>query len=42
MDKAEGRQFVHQHRTCVFGYDRKHDGPAMTVVYHVLDGDNLS
>lgn len=41
MDREERREFVYQHRTCVFGYPRRHDGPAMTVVYYVLDGDDL-
>ncbi|HEX6524740.1 MAG TPA: PPOX class F420-dependent oxidoreductase [Streptosporangiaceae bacterium] len=41
MDREERRDFVRKHRTCVFGYDRKDDGPAMTVVYYVLDGDDL-
>jgi PPOX class probable F420-dependent enzyme len=41
LDRAERREFVRQHRTCVFGYNRKSDGPAMTVVYYVMDGDDL-
>jgi PPOX class probable F420-dependent enzyme len=41
MDRADRREFVRQHRTCVFGYNRKDDGPAMTVVYYVLDGDDM-
>ncbi len=41
MDRAERRDFVRKHRTCVFGYNREDDGPAMTVVYYVLDGDDL-
>jgi PPOX class probable F420-dependent enzyme len=41
MDRAERREFVREHRTCIFGYNRKNDGPAMTVVYYVLDGDEL-
>ena len=41
MNREERRQFVYQHRTCVFGYPRQHDGPAMTVVYYLLDGDDL-
>ena len=41
MDRAERREFVRKHRTCVFGYNRKNDGPAMTVVYYVMDGDDL-
>jgi hypothetical protein len=38
MDQQERRQFVYDHRTCVFGYPRKGHGPAMTVVYYVLNG----
>lgn len=41
MDRIERREFVRKHRTCVFGYNRQNDGPAMTVVYYVLDGDDL-
>lgn len=41
MDKAERREFVRNHRTCVFGYSRKNDGPAMTIVYYVMDGDDI-
>lgn len=41
MDREERRDFVRKHRTCVFGYGRQADGPAMTVVYYVLDGDDL-
>ena len=41
MDRAGRREFVRKHRACVFGYNRKSDGPAMTVVYYVLDGDDL-
>lgn len=41
MDQEERREFVRKHRTCIFGYNRKNDGPAMTVVYYVLDGDDL-
>lgn len=35
---------MREHRTCVFGYARKNDGPAMTVVYYVMgdsDGELL-
>jgi len=35
MLPSERRQFVRTHRTCVFGYRRKHDGPAMSVVYYI-------
>jgi PPOX class probable F420-dependent enzyme len=41
VNQQERRQFVREHRTCVFGYARKADGPAMTVVYYVMDGDEL-
>ncbi len=32
--------FVHQHRTAIFGYARKQNGPSMSVVYYVMDGDD--
>ena len=35
MLPSERRRFVETHRTCVFGYDRRSDGPAMSVVYYV-------
>jgi PPOX class probable F420-dependent enzyme len=41
VDREQRRQFVRDHRTCVFGYARKSHGPAMTVVYYVMDGDDL-
>jgi PPOX class probable F420-dependent enzyme len=41
VDQAQRRQFVRDHRTCIFGYGRKEHGPAMTVVYYVMDGDDL-
>jgi len=41
MDRDERRQFVRDHRTCVFGYARQADGPAMTIVYYVMVGDDL-
>jgi PPOX class probable F420-dependent enzyme len=40
MNQQERRQFVHDHRTCVFGYPRKDHGPAMTIVYYVMNGDD--
>jgi PPOX class probable F420-dependent enzyme len=40
VNQEERRQFVRDHRTCVFGYARKAHGPAMTVVYYVMDGDD--
>jgi PPOX class probable F420-dependent enzyme len=41
MDKEQRRQFVRDHRTCVFGYARRELGPAMTIVYYVMDGDDM-
>ena len=41
MNRDERRAFVSQHRTAVFGYSRKHDGPAQSVVYYVMDGDDI-
>jgi PPOX class probable F420-dependent enzyme len=41
MEADKRRQFVRDHRTCIFGYGRRKDGPAMTVVYYVMDGDDI-
>jgi PPOX class probable F420-dependent enzyme len=41
MNQEERRQFVYDHRTCIFGYGRREHGPAMTVVYYVVEGDEL-
>jgi len=42
MLPSERREFVRTHRTCVFGYARRMDGPAMSIVYYVpTDGDDL-
>jgi PPOX class probable F420-dependent enzyme len=42
MLPSERRTFVRTHRTCVFGYGRRDDGPAMSVVYYVpTDDDEL-
>jgi hypothetical protein len=35
MLPSERRLFVATHRTCIFGYGRQSDGPAMSVVYYV-------
>jgi Pyridoxamine 5'-phosphate oxidase len=37
---SERREFVRTHRTCVFGYGRKKDGPAMSVVYYIPTGED--
>ena len=42
MLPSERREFVLTHRTCVFGYGRQKDGPAMSVVYYIpTDSDEL-
>jgi len=41
MTQAERRAFVEQHRTCIFGFQREHGPPSMSVVYYVVDGDDL-
>jgi PPOX class probable F420-dependent enzyme len=41
MNRDERRDFVAGHRTAIFGYGRRKDGPAMTVVYYVFDGDEI-
>ena len=40
MLPSERRQFVHTHRTCLFGYGRRQHGPAMSVVYYVPSDDD--
>jgi hypothetical protein len=40
MPPSERRLFVQNHRTCVFGYGRKSDGPAMSIVYYVPDDND--
>jgi len=42
MLPSERREFVRTHRTCIFGYARRSDGPSMSVVYYVpTDDDDL-
>jgi PPOX class probable F420-dependent enzyme len=41
MNREERKAFVMQHRTAVFGYGRKQDGPAQSIVYYVSDGDDI-
>ena len=42
MLPSERRAFVRTHRTCVFGYRRRYEGPAMSIVYYVpTDNDEL-
>src|ERR1700758_437977 len=35
MLPSERGEFVRTHRTCVFGYGRQSDGPAMSIVYYI-------
>jgi hypothetical protein len=37
---SERRDFVRTRRTCVFGYRRRADGPAMSIVYYVPTVDD--
>jgi PPOX class probable F420-dependent enzyme len=41
MTPYQRREFVRGHRTAIFGYNRKQHGPAMTIVYYVMDGDDI-
>jgi len=41
MNASERQDFVRQHRTAIFGYGRKQQGPSMTVVYYVMDGNDI-
>ena len=41
MDAAERREFVKKHHTCVVGYTRKKGPPSMSIVYYVMDGDDI-
>ncbi len=35
MSPSERREFVRTHRTCIYGYTRRADGPSMSVVYYI-------
>lgn len=41
MNAEQRREFVRSHRTAVFGYQRKAHGPAMSIVYYVMDGEDI-
>lgn len=41
MDSSERREFVKSHRTAVFGYQRQAHGPAMSIVYYIMDGEDI-
>ncbi|MFT5530699.1 MAG: hypothetical protein ACI91O_000712 [Candidatus Poriferisodalaceae bacterium] len=40
MIPSERREYVRSHRTCIFGYERRSDGPAMSVVYYIPTADD--
>jgi len=41
MNGEERRDFVRNHRTAVFGFARAADGPSMSCVYYVMDGEEI-
>ena len=41
MDREQRNVFVRSHRTAIFGFNRKNDGPGMSVVYYVMDGNDI-
>lgn len=41
MNQEERREFVRQHRTAVYGFGRQRHGPAMSIVYYLLEGDDI-
>ncbi len=41
MNAEQRREFVRRHRTCVFGYERRSGPPSMSIVYYVMDGDDM-
>jgi PPOX class probable F420-dependent enzyme len=40
-ERARRRAFVAEHRTAIFGYNRSADGPSMSCVYYVYDGEDV-
>jgi len=41
MTREQRQQFVLDHRTAIFGYNRAKDGPAMSIVFYCLDQDEI-
>jgi PPOX class probable F420-dependent enzyme len=41
MDQEERKEFVAKHRTAMFGFGRRNDGPAMSIVYYVVDDGDI-
>jgi hypothetical protein len=41
MTPEQRRQFVYEHRTAIFGYNRAEHGPAMSIVYYAAGADEI-
>ena len=41
MTRVQRKQFVLDHRTAIFGYNRANDGPAMSIVFYSIDQDEI-
>src|ERR1700751_5405949 len=41
MTQEQRRQFVLDHRTAIFGYNRAEDGPAMWIVFYCVEGEEI-
>ena len=41
MTPEQRRQFVYEHRTAIFGYNRANHGPAMSIVYYAAESDEI-
>ncbi len=41
MNAEQRRQFVLDHRTAIFGYERAEHGPAMSIVYYSAEPDEI-
>jgi nitroimidazol reductase NimA-like FMN-containing flavoprotein (pyridoxamine 5'-phosphate oxidase superfamily) len=41
MNQAERREFVQENRFCIWGYNRRDHGPAMTPGYYTMRGNEL-
>ena len=41
MDQEQRIAVVRSHRTAIFGVNRKNDGPSISVVYYVMDDNDI-
>ena len=41
MNPEERRKFVREHRTAILGYPRKQHGPALSIVYYMMEGEEI-